>query len=175
MNGYIYKITSPSGRIYIGQTINLKTRINNYKNLKCKKQIKLYNSIIKYGWNNHNLEIIEEVLCLNDKFLLNFLEAYWINVYNSFKKGLNCTIGGDGTMGHKHSEETKKILRDKATGKILSEISKNKISIASKGNQYNKGRVTSKETKEKLKSKSSGRIISNGARDKISKANSGRT
>lgn len=48
----IYKITSPSGRVYIGQTGLLKKRINAYKHARCRKQRKLYNSIVKYGWIN---------------------------------------------------------------------------------------------------------------------------
>jgi predicted GIY-YIG superfamily endonuclease len=35
---HIYKITSPSGRIYIGKTTNLKERLKHYKYLKCKTQ-----------------------------------------------------------------------------------------------------------------------------------------
>jgi predicted GIY-YIG superfamily endonuclease len=37
----IYKITSPTGKIYIGQTINLLGRIKSYKHLSCKNQRKL--------------------------------------------------------------------------------------------------------------------------------------
>ena len=45
----IYKITSPSNKIYIGQSINIERRFNSYKNLShCKQQIKLYNSLQKY-------------------------------------------------------------------------------------------------------------------------------
>ena len=38
----IYKITNPSGKIYIGQSVNIDNRISSYKNLKCKNQTKLY-------------------------------------------------------------------------------------------------------------------------------------
>ena len=31
-----------------------------YKNKQCKGQIKLYNSLVKYGWDNHIFEVIEE-------------------------------------------------------------------------------------------------------------------
>jgi len=43
----IYKITSPSGKIYIGQSINIeKTWKYRYKNLNaCKRQTILYNSL----------------------------------------------------------------------------------------------------------------------------------
>jgi len=52
--GYIYKITSPSKKIYIGQTFYLSERKCNYKSLNCKKQKIIYNSLLKYGWGNRN-------------------------------------------------------------------------------------------------------------------------
>ena len=40
--GYIYKLTSPSNKCYIGQTIqNIKHRWNVYRRLKCIKQPQL--------------------------------------------------------------------------------------------------------------------------------------
>lgn len=47
--GVVYKITSPSGKVYIGQTINYKVRYAKYNNLNCKQQLRLYNSFIKNG------------------------------------------------------------------------------------------------------------------------------
>jgi group I intron endonuclease len=58
--GYVYKITSPTNRIYIGSTSNIKKRWANYKCGDCKSQRKLYNSFKKYGVNNHKFEIIWE-------------------------------------------------------------------------------------------------------------------
>lgn len=90
----IYKITSPSNKIYIGQSKNLQTRLNNYKNLRCKKQPKLYNSIKKYGWSYHLFEIIEEnIISLQ---ISNEKEIYWIKFYDCVKNGLNCKPGGTG-------------------------------------------------------------------------------
>jgi hypothetical protein len=91
MIGYIYKLTSPSGKVYIGQTKNIKNRFNQYKNKHTETQPKLHNSLCKYGFDLHKKEIIEEVLLseLSDR------EIHWINFYDSFKNGLNCTIGGD--------------------------------------------------------------------------------
>jgi group I intron endonuclease len=91
--GVIYKITSPSGRVYIGQTKNFINRIRSYKNLSCKTQPKLYNSLLKYGFDNHIIEIIDESETDLDK-----LEIFYINKFNSFYEGLNCTIGGDGSL-----------------------------------------------------------------------------
>jgi group I intron endonuclease len=70
----IYKITSPSGKIYIGQSQNiLSNRLNHYINGNCSTQTKLYNSLQKYSFENHIFEIIEECSLeqLNDK------EIYW--------------------------------------------------------------------------------------------------
>ena len=56
----IYKITSPSNKIYVGKSIDLDERKKNYKyEGRRKKQHKLNNSINKYGWENHLFEIIE--------------------------------------------------------------------------------------------------------------------
>jgi predicted GIY-YIG superfamily endonuclease len=38
MTGIIYKITNPKGKIYIGQTIDVKTRFYNYEIKNCKKK-----------------------------------------------------------------------------------------------------------------------------------------
>jgi len=58
----IYKITSPTNKIYIGQSIDIFNRWNQYKKLKSsiKQQPKIYNSLKFYGINNHTFEIIEE-------------------------------------------------------------------------------------------------------------------
>lgn len=66
----IYKITSPSGRIYIGSSIDLAQRFNTYKLLKCKRQPKLYNSFIKYGVDVHTFEVVE-FISNDNKVILN--------------------------------------------------------------------------------------------------------
>ena len=68
----IYKITSPSGKIYIGQSNNINDRISQYKRKKCKQQTILYRSIKKHGWDKH----IFEILCQCDSEKLNELEKY---------------------------------------------------------------------------------------------------
>lgn len=101
----IYKITSPSGKVYIGQSININKRINSYKKLKCKKQPKLYNSLLKYGWEQHIFEVIEE--CLIEE--LNIRERYWQDFYDVLdkKKGLNCVLTKANDRSGRVSEETR--------------------------------------------------------------------
>ena len=86
----IYKITSPSNRIYIGQSSDLKERFRRYKHLHRSKLLtKLYRSFLKYGIENHKFEIIEE--CLPE--LLNERERYWQDYYNvNSKNGLTCGL-----------------------------------------------------------------------------------
>jgi group I intron endonuclease len=57
----IYKITNPTGKIYIGQSINIENRFKHYNMLDyaCIGP-KLYYSLKKYGPENHIFEIVEE-------------------------------------------------------------------------------------------------------------------
>jgi group I intron endonuclease len=58
---FIYKITNPKGKIYIGSTKQqIHKRWQRYYNLDCKTQRLLHRSLIKYGISNHKFEIIEE-------------------------------------------------------------------------------------------------------------------
>jgi group I intron endonuclease len=84
----IYKITSPTNKIYIGQSIDIEKRFKQYKRLDCKKQPKLYNSLQKHGVNNHIFEMLEE--CSLDK--LNVKETFWKQKYNTISEGLNCEL-----------------------------------------------------------------------------------
>ena len=96
----IYKITSPSKKIYIGQSIDIEYRKTDYSKLKCKRQPKLYCSLKKYGWEKHKFEIIHE--CLTGQ--LNELEKYYIDLFQTFnsKHGMNLRDGG-GSHG-RHSD-----------------------------------------------------------------------
>lgn len=82
----IYKITSPSGLIYIGQSINIHKRFSAYKKLDCNNQPKLKRSLLKYGYANHTFEIIEE--CSIE--LLNDRERFYQEKFNCLIDGLNC-------------------------------------------------------------------------------------
>lgn len=102
----IYKITSPTGRIYIGQSNNYGRRISDYRKLRCLKQRRLYNSLKKHGFEKHTFEIIH--LCKEDE--LNYWEDYYIKLFNTFntRHGLNLKEGGGKG---KVSDETKKRMK----------------------------------------------------------------
>jgi group I intron endonuclease len=149
--GYIYKITNPNGKIYIGQTINLSNRKSAYRNLNIKGQELIKNSIIKYGWDNHIFEVIGEF----DVETLNSKEIELINEYNSYyltnKNGMNMTLGGDGCRGRKDSEETKIKRSSHHIGKKRSEATKELMRLAKIGKPSNiLGNFHSEQTKKKM-------------------------
>jgi group I intron endonuclease len=108
----IYKITSPSKRIYIGQSIDIKNRFRYYKRISCKEQPKLFNSLKKYGVNKHLFELISEC----DINELNELERYYQELYNCIDKGLNCMFTKSKHFNGNHSEETKKKMSISSMG-----------------------------------------------------------
>lgn len=74
----IYKITSPSGKIYIGQSTNIYKRWTIYRSLNRKAMgPKIYNSLQKYGHQNHIFEVIEEGKVED----LDLLERKWKRYY----------------------------------------------------------------------------------------------
>lgn len=84
-------LTSPSGKSYIDQSKNIKQRLSSYKNLRCKKQTALYNSLYKYGFENFTFKILEE--CESKE--LNRLEVEYINKYCTLSpNGYNLKAGG---------------------------------------------------------------------------------
>lgn len=91
----IYKITSPSGKIYIGQSIFIEARISKYRTAKCKSQNKLYNSILKYGWDNHQFKVIHELPKEATRDLLDEYERLYLDLYTQCGVSLlNIRAGG---------------------------------------------------------------------------------
>ena len=53
---------------------------------------KIYRAINKYGAEHFSIHLVEE--CPDEE--LNNKEIYWIGRYNSYEKGYNSTLGGEG-------------------------------------------------------------------------------
>jgi group I intron endonuclease len=128
----IYKITSPSNKIYIGQSVNIKNRFKQYSRLECKKQTHLYNSFLFYGVVNHKIEIIEQ--CLENS--LNEKERYWQDFYNVIGvNGLNCKLTSTSDKTGLYSNETKMRLSISNSGRKASVGTKKKMSENRTGNK----------------------------------------
>ena len=96
--GLIYKIDSPTGRRYIGQTRKTaEQRIIQYKSKRSRKGKSLIlRSIEKYGWGAHVFSVLENNI---PNELLNEREVYWIAELKTYIMddidGMNLTRGGD--------------------------------------------------------------------------------
>lgn len=130
----IYKATSPSGKIYIGQTIQeLKNRIKSHKSYaKNGSNTYFYRAVRKYGFENFKWEIIDKANTQNE---LNKKEVYWIeqyknNLYNTQEGGRR---NKKTTKGYKHTKEHKKKIGDSARGRKHTEETKKLLSVKKKG------------------------------------------
>lgn len=176
--GYVYMITSPIGRLYVGSALNFTKRIEHYKRYACKKQTKLYNSLIKYGYENHKFEIVWQG-DISEMYKYETLIGWGFNVLESENLNLRLPkygdiyssvsqetrdkigltkIGNKNFLGKKHTEETKKKMS--ASKQNLSEETLEKMREAK--------RNLSQETREKMSKWQIGRKMSKEAIEKSS-------
>ena len=212
--GIIYLIKNKvNGKCYVGQTQKEKgfdyryycsgegiERVYNYhKSLR--EHNRSYNehllrSIEKYGFKAFEvIKYLDYAFSLKE---LNIKEKVYIQLYDSFKNGYNETLGGEGTEGRPHSEETRQKISEARKGKHHSEETRQKISEANKGDNhpmYGKyhteetkqkmskikkgennpmhGNHHSEEVKQKIREGNKGKHLSNEAKQKISEAKKG--
>lgn len=148
----------PSGKWYVGQSDHIYKRWGYYGRLDCKSQPKLYNALLKYGYESFEKVVIEE--CDNVDWILDYREMYWIRRLDSIENGYNVRDGGKRSSGWKLSEETKRKIgnchrnnesfREKMrivarNRPPMSEESRKKCSIASR-----KKGPTSEETRKRI-------------------------
>lgn len=118
--GIIYKWTSPSGKSYIGQTINQRRRYKDFFRLtKSYAGFKIDNARKKYGPENFTYEVLFMEQSYNVKELCKLLdkkEIEFIKFYNSVENGYNLTYGGqDGYNKTKIRETTRQKLSEKTS------------------------------------------------------------
>lgn len=152
----IYKITSPSGRIYVGQSVDISIRFKNYKSLSnCRRQTRLYASFLKYGVNIHVFEILEfcSIIELNNR------ERYYQELFNCIgRKGLNCKYVNTSIKKGRLSEETKQKIREVKKG--FKHTEKSKLLVKQNNAKYWLGKkrpATSEDTKRKISISNSGK------------------
>jgi group I intron endonuclease len=148
---FIYSITFPNGKKYIGLTCNFKARksahLNPYIHKKYKN--KLYSAIKSYGKENLQWDIL---ICCFDRESAIFYEKYYISKYDTQNIGYNMTPGGDGAnfgripwnKGISMTEEIRQKVINSRRGQKTSRIYKKGIP------GYWTGKKRSKEVIEKL-------------------------
>lgn len=96
----IYCLTNKiNNKKYVGQTNNLKRRMNEHKSTSFNPKSCSYNDLIhkkirEYGWDNFSIEVLEDNI---PPELINIREIYWIDKKSSYvglNKGYNQTLGG---------------------------------------------------------------------------------
>lgn len=190
-NFLIYKITSPSGKSYIGQTKKYNERIRAHVTRRDKHP--LTNAIKKYGWESFKLEILMENLNID---VANYWEEFYIRELDTLSpNGYNLHTGG---RNHTVSEATRIRMKIASSGsnnnmfgKVHTIEAKNKISNKNRGKKhsiefreirsklyqgYNNpffGKKHSNETKKLISKIHLGKTISKETRQKLSNTISG--
>ena len=118
----IYKATNTiNKKVYIGFDSDWPDRKSDHKRQSKKdNNIKLYNAIKKYGWDNFEWEVLYQ--SLDGEHCLKVMENYFIVQHRSYIGfedcwGYNMTLGGEGTLGRKHSKETLEKIIEAAKGR----------------------------------------------------------
>lgn len=129
----IYKFTNKiNGKIYIGQTKNIKKRIYQHIKGKTYKVSKIHNAIKKYGIENFSIEILE-----HDIENYNEREKYWIKFYNSIENGYNICPGGEEPPIIKGENSSLTKFTDQEIANIVIALKENILSYEEISNKYN--------------------------------------
>jgi len=140
--GIIYKVTNTiNNKVYIGQTVgSLHSRKAKHLSLaNIEKPLNYFHKALKkYGIDSFKWEIIE--YC-DSKKELDDMEFHYIKQHDSFRNGYNMTLGGEGSIGRKHSEETRLKMSNSKKGVLASEETKIKLSNTLKGRKKSKSHV----------------------------------
>ncbi len=124
----IYKYTNHfNGKAYVGKTVRTLRERQREHVYVAKVSQNLYwgNAIKKWGIESFGLEILCEV----EDEIGAFVEMLFIEATKSSERafGYNSTSGGEGVLGHRHSEETKSRISKALVGRRVGSFSKNPI------------------------------------------------
>jgi group I intron endonuclease len=165
--GYIYILTSPSGKSYIGQTIrSIEKRFKAHQKERS-RCMAIYNAIQKYGWENFEkdwYECPDEDLNFDEELLVREMGTLSPGGYNLKEGGGNCKL----------SEETKQKMSEAHLGTYRDKETKLKMSEAQRGDKNHMfGKTTSEKTRQKQSEANLGKVQSDETKKKISEAQLG--
>lgn len=129
---YIYKISNNyNNKIYIGLTNDIERRMYQHKIGHDAEHSAIDRAILKHGWENFSYEIIDKS---ESREQIKQLEQLYIQQYDSYLHGYNCTLGGDDVVhlidvkGEKNpraqltEEDVKQIRIRRMNGERLSDV-----------------------------------------------------
>ena len=173
---FVYLITNRiNGKRYVGQHSG--TDLQKYWGRKVcaarasqHNRILLYNAIRKYGSESFSIKplVIVESKQQMDLYEIGLIKAFDLR---NPQKGYNLTDGGDGTIGVRPNEETKKKISKSHLGIKPSEETKKRLSEIHRGkklseqsqvkvNESRRGQKRSAETRKKMSEAQKGRKLS---------------
>ena len=119
-----------NGKKYVGQTSDFKRRERDWRKLGASYSSKELNEDkIKYGLENWIVEILEEV----DDIISDETERKYIEKYNTlYPNGYNKYSGGINGFTFEMQEEIKKRISETLKGRIISDETKKKMSVATR-------------------------------------------
>ena len=179
----IYKIVNCiNGKVYIGQSIDIKHRFIEHKsNVNKNKKHPLYDSIRKYEINNFEFIILEEI---DNVLLLDLREQYWLDYYKAYDReyGYNLRLKAESNRGLEQSQEQRRKNSDANKGKKKPPRTKEhriKLGLSLKGRKHtdehkrknseaNKGKKHSEESRLKISKGHKGKVLSDETKDKLS-------
>lgn len=174
---FVYTHTSPSGKVYVGQTVNIKRRWGtNGEHYTTKKKDSSYiqqnfaRAILKYGWKNFEHKVVLENISKSEA---DYAEKYLIRWYKMHNMSYNITDGGEGVSGVRYipSEEQRKKISQRLlenhpmrgkhwSPEILARITEanrnrtyteeQRAAMSERARKANLGKKASEETKKKL-------------------------
>ena len=188
----VYKITNNvNGKVYIGQSINIKNRWKDHINALNRKDSSC--TLLQRAWNKYKQESFSfEILELCSEDMLDEVETKYIDIYDARNNGYNIEPGGNANkhlsdetkqkireahLGMKASEETRKKMSESRMGEknpmygqTHSEAALKKMSDAAKGRP---GHRPSDDGLERIRLANIGKVMSEATKKKISEANQG--
>lgn len=112
----IYIIVSPKGKVYVGQSVNLRKR--KYEHFRLLRSQKHSNKHLQRAYNKYNGDLEFYVIeYISDISILTEREQYWMDAFNSYDCGYNQTVAADSSVGITRTEEQRKV-----TSKIVKSL-----------------------------------------------------
>lgn len=136
-----------NGKVYVGSAVNIDRRWSEHlTSLKKNKHHspKLQNSFNKHGADAFEFNVIQ--FCKKEELIIN--EQFWMDHFDSYNKGYNCTMKAESPLGMKRTPEARL-----------------KMSISAMGNSSAKGHKVSKETRLSISKSNKARIVSEETRE----------
>jgi len=165
---FIYGLVDPrtNGVRYIGYTPDIEKRYKDHL-LQCKHE-KTY----KANWIRSllKLDLKPEMIILQEvpESEREIAERAWIRYgWEETWRLTNTTEGGGGTLGYKHTEETRNRMSNSLKGRIVSDETRKRLS------ESHKGHIHSEETRKKMSESLKGKPISEETLKKIGKSHKG--